>query len=159
MRCNDITRWGIFTLLVCLSVYAAAPEPKPGTWKGLEHMMSMEEFHAAGLDQLSREELSRLNQWLVRFLAHESQQVVKSDEKIQELKKLPVRRRIVGPFRGWDGNTTFTLDNGEIWKQRLPGSYAVKLENPEVEILRNLLGFYELKVIKTGRKIGVTRIQ
>lgn len=159
MRCNDITRWGIFTLLVCLSVYAAAPEPKPGTWKGLEHMMSVEEFHAAGLDQLSREQLSWLNQWLARFIGYDSPQVVKADKKIQEQEKAAVQRRIVGPFRGWDGETTFTLDNGEVWKQRLPGRYTVKLENPEVEILRNLLGFYELKVVKTGRKVAVTRIK
>lgn len=159
MRSKSLIRWNVFTLFIVLSLSATAAEQKSGTWKGLERMMSAEEFQAAGLEKLSPEELSRLNQWLIRFIAYDSQQVVKSDEKIQKLQNVPVRRRIAGQFHGWDGNTTFTLDNGEVWKQRLSGRYAVKLENPEVEISKNLLGFYELKVVKTGRKVGVSRIK
>ena len=159
MRCKSLIRRDIFTLLVCLSLSAAAEEPKSKSWKGLEQMMSVEEFQAAGLDKLSPEELSRLNQWFIHFIAYDAQQVVKSDEKIQELQRVPVRHRIVGPFHGWYGNTVFTLDNGEVWKQRLSDRYAISLENPEVEISKNLFGFYELRVVKTGRKVGVTRVK
>jgi hypothetical protein len=35
----------------------------------------------------------------------------------------------------------------------------VNLENPEVEIFKNLLGFYELKLVQTGRRVGVTRLR
>jgi len=80
-------------------------------------------------------------------------------EAIQALQKAPVRHRLVGPFKGWTGDTVFTLDNGEMWKQRLPGRYAASLENPEVEIYRNLFGFYELRIVKTGQKVGVTRLK
>jgi hypothetical protein len=146
-------------LLVLAWITPAWGEPPGSGWTGLEHMMAPEQFRSAGLSKLTPEELSRLNEWLVRFIAHDSQQLIKSDEAIQELQKAPVRRRISGAFTGWTGNTVFALDNGEVWKQRLPGRYAVKLQNPEVEISRNLLGFYELRLVKTGKKIGVSRIR
>ena len=159
MRSNTLIHWGAIVLLVSLSFCSAAGELKSGTWEGLKQMMSPREFHQAGLDKLSAEELRSLDQWLLQFLAYDSHQVVKADEAIQELQKVPVRRRIAGHFRGWDGATVFTLDNGEIWRQRLPGRYAVSLENPEIEITKNLMGFYELRIVKTGHKIGVTRVK
>ena len=149
----------LFGVCLCLSLGLPAADRRPSAWEGLERMMAPEEFRAAGLQKLSPEELGKLNEWLVRFLAYDSAEVVRKDEKIQELQNVPVRRRIVGTFRGWSGDTTFTLDNGEVWKQRLPGRYAVNLDNPEVEISKNLLGFYELKVVQTGRRIGVTRVE
>ena len=158
MRSQVLMYWAISAILVCFSVKVSA-DGKTQTWKGLEKMMSSGEFQAAGLEKLSPDELSRLNQWLLQFIAHDSQQVVKTDAAIQKLQNVPVRRRIAGIFRGWDGNTTFTLDNGEVWKQRLPGRYFAKMENPEVEIVKNLLGFYELKIVPSGKKVGVTRVK
>jgi len=152
----------LFILLAGLLTFgsaAIAADPKPTTWEGIERMMKPEEFEAAGLGKLSPEELGRLNEWMMRFLAYESKQVIKTDEKIQKLQNVPVRSRIAGKFRGWDGDTTFTLDNGEVWKQRLPGRYAINLDDPEVEISRNLLGFHEMKIVQTGRKVGVTRLK
>lgn len=139
------------------TITAVAEEAR--TWNGIEKMMKPEEFSAAGLAKLSPEELARLNQWMLRFIAYDAQQVVKTDSAVQELQNAPVRRRIAGQFTGWTGKTTFTLDNGEVWRQRLPGRYAVTLDKPEVEIYRNLLGFHELRILKTGKKIGVTRIK
>lgn len=155
-----LSLWLIITLAVFTSMNLAAAGPDShDTWRGLQSMMGSEEFKAAGLDKLSPEELHRLDQWLMHFLAYDSQQLIKTDTDIQNLQKSPVRRRIAGHFTGWSGDTLFTLDNGEVWKQRLPGRYAISLENPEIEIFRNLLGFFELKVVKTGSKIAVTRVK
>lgn len=145
-------------LALCpLSAVHAADETK--SWHGIEKMMTPEEYRAAGLEKLSPEELGRLNQWILRFLAYDSQIVVQSDAAVQKLQNTPVKRRIAGKFTGWDGKTTFTLDNGEVWRQRLPGRYAVVLENPEVEIFKNLMGFHELRIVKTGKRIGVSRVK
>ena len=148
---------GIFLVICSISFAMAAP--KSGNWDGLKKMMSEEEFTATGLNNLSAEELHKLDRWLLKFLAHESQQLVKADKKIQKLQKVGVRRNIVGHFSGWTGKTVFRLDNGEVWKQRLDSRYAISLENPEIEIKRNLFGFYEMKIIKTGRRVGVTRLK
>ena len=147
----------VLLLLCCFCTWAGTP--KTDTWTGIKQMMSAKEFHAAGLDKLSPGELRSLDTWMLHFLAYDSSQVVKADKVIKKLQKIPVRRRIKGHFHGWDGSTVFTLDNGEVWKQRLPGRYATSLDNPEVEIIRNLLGFYELRIVKSGSKIGVTRIK
>jgi hypothetical protein len=141
------------------SLGAAAAETGGDAWEGVQHAMSAEEFEAAGLKKLRPEELDRLNDWMKRFLAHDSQQIVKIDPEIRKLQNAPVRRRIAGPFRGWSGKTAFTLDNGEVWMQRGWGRYFARLESPEVEISRNLLGFYELRVVATGRSVGVTRVR
>lgn len=151
----------IITLVAMLGAAGAVVSEVSDTsaWKGLNRMMSAEEFKQAGLDKLNPEELERLDRWLLQFLVHDSEMVVKSDETIRELQKQPIRHRIVGHFRGWDGKTTFTLDNGEVWHQRVPSRYFASLEDPEVEISRNPLGYYELKVVETGRRVGVTRIK
>lgn len=151
----------IISLYVILGVAATVWGEESGTpaWKGLHRMMTVEEFKQAGLDKLNPEELERLDRWLLQFLVHDSEMVVKSDETIRELQKQPIRHRIVGHFRGWDGKTTFTLDNGEVWHQRVPSRYFASLEDPEVEISRNPLGYYELKVVESGRRVGVTRIK
>ena len=137
----------------------AAVAADPGTWKGVQEMMEQEEFTAAGLDKLSPEELRRLNDWLARFIAQEAGHIVRTDENLRELQNAPLRRRIVGSFRGWSGNTTFQMDNGEVWRQRHGGRYFANLENPEVEISRNLMGFYEMEIVATGRRVGVTRVK
>ena len=159
MRYKSLIRWGIVNLLVFLSLSTSAAEPKSGNWDGLKHMMSQEEFQAAGLDKLNAGELRKLDLWMLQFLAHDSQQIVHTDKAIKKIQQVPVQRRIAGHFRGWFGDTVFKLDNGEVWRQRLPSRYAISLENPKVEISKNLFGFYELKVVKTGRKVGVTRVK
>jgi len=70
-----------------------------------------------------------------------------------------VEGRIDGDFEGWRGDTLFVLDNGEIWKQRKNGKYFFKKSAPEVVITRNILGFFDLEVVETGKSIGVKRVR
>ena len=149
----------ILVLLAFIIPAVNAAQNNNAKWEGIQKMMSAGEFKAAGLGKLSPEELHQLNQWLVHFLAYDSQQVVKADDKIQKLQKKPVQHRIKGHFSGWTGKTVFTLDNGEVWQQRLPEVYKISLEDPVVEIFKNIFGYYELRLVKTGRRIGVTRVK
>lgn len=159
MNFRLVLRCAFVAVLLVVPVVASAGQPGAKSWKGLQRMMSPAEFHSAGLDRLSPEQLSRLNRWFLHFLAYDSEQVVRTDKTVQALQKVPTRHRILGNFRGWSGHTLFRLDDGEVWKQRLPDEYFVRLKDPEVEIYKNLMGFYELKVVKTGRRIGVTRVK
>jgi hypothetical protein len=70
-----------------------------------------------------------------------------------------VRARIDGKFEGWDGDTLFVLDNGEVWKQRTRGRYIHDAESPEVLITRNTLGFFVLEMVDTGKSVGVKRVR
>lgn len=70
--------------------------------------------------------------------------------------------RVLPPFTGWEGKTEFRLDNGQVWRQRLPGRYVHSggLDGPtEVVITRNLFGFFVLTVSSSGRATGVERVQ
>lgn len=159
MNCKRINSlfFAMFVLLVTPA--AVAEEEKAESWKGLRQMMSEGQFRAAGLERLSEEELRQLDRWFLNFLAYESEQLVKTDKKIQKLQHTGVKRRIVGPFKGWSGKSVFRLDNGEVWQQRTRSRYAVSLDNPEVEIKKNLFGFYEMIILETGRRVGVTRLR
>ena len=70
-----------------------------------------------------------------------------------------ITARLKGEFRGWDGNTIFRLDNGQVWQQRVGGKYrSSKLMDPEVEVEKGRFGYY-LKVLSSGRSVGVKRIR
>ncbi len=70
-----------------------------------------------------------------------------------------ITARLKGEFRGWDGNTIFRLDNGQVWQQRVGGKYrSSKLMDPEVEVEKGRFGYY-LKILSSGRSVGVKRIR
>jgi hypothetical protein len=69
-----------------------------------------------------------------------------------------VRARVVGEFTGWDGKTTFTLDNGQVWRQAVSGTYRFKATDPEVIIEKGFLG-YKLRLVETRRSVPVRRIK
>ena len=80
---------------------------------------------------------------------------------IKKTKDLPrsFRSRISGDFSGWKGETIFRLENGQVWQQRMEGEWTTNMRDPEIEISRNLFGFYSMKMLATGRRIGVKRIE
>lgn len=67
--------------------------------------------------------------------------------------------RIVPPFSGWSGRTVFTLENGEVWQQRMDGEYQHQGDDLRVELSKNVIGMYTLKMVSSGRWIGVRRIR
>ncbi|WP_456378119.1 hypothetical protein [Thiolapillus sp.] len=153
-------------LAICLPATALAKD-----FPGIEALMSKEEFAATGLGKLTAGERRALDAWLLKYTTDDVPGLV---EEIPELKESltlrqavsakpeeegPIASRITGDFNGWKGKTLFRLENGQVWKQRQTGFYRKKLERPEVKISKNLLGFYMLEVVETGRRIGVKRIK
>jgi multidrug efflux pump subunit AcrA (membrane-fusion protein) len=68
--------------------------------------------------------------------------------------------RLVEPFTGWEGKTVFRLENGSVWRQRLPGRYLHREGDlPQVRIEKNFMGFYQMELLGYDRKIGVTRLE
>jgi uncharacterized membrane protein len=70
-----------------------------------------------------------------------------------------LQARIVGKFRGWSGKTVFTLDNGQVWRQRVSGKYTYMGDDTRVVISQNAWGFYDLRLVAADRKVGVTRVK
>jgi len=46
-----------------------------------------------------------------------------------------------------------------VWKQRLPGQWRYDASSPEVEISKNFMGYWMLRVLSADRAVGVTRIE
>ena len=70
-----------------------------------------------------------------------------------------ISARLQGEFRGWDGQTVFRLDNGQVWRQRVGGSYrSPRRTDPEVVVEKGRFGYY-LKIVESGRTVAVKRIR
>jgi hypothetical protein len=141
--------------LSCIVAHAASPD--------IRTLMTPEQFRAAGLDKLSPEEIDALNRWIVSYTVEDAPEIRRSDPVVQaEVKKTEsegIKTRIAGEFHGWDGDTVFRLENGQVWRQRLPGRWYYRAASPEVELRKNLMGYWVLKVVAEDHAIGVTRLQ
>ena len=116
----------------------------------IEQQMTSEQFKAAGLDKLSATELANLNGWLNHTIVTETARA--AEFATQKVKKEnpgffsfgseePIVGHIVGEFRGFARNRTYTLDNGQVWKQNDDASLVgVRLTNPETRIKPSLVG-------------------
>ena len=81
----------------------------------------------------------------------------RADDQAVEISE-PFEARVVGGFTGWSGKTVFTLDNGQVWRQRHGTSYRYQGDDNRVRLEPNFFGFWELTVVSTGRSVGVRRI-
>ena len=139
------------------------------TFPGVVKSMTPGEYARAGLDKLSPQERRALDEWIAQYTGREIEQTVA--DKVAEVRRLEVAPqpreitadRIVAnlapPFDGWSGKTTFTLDNGQVWKQRLEGRYRYSGADTRVTITKNFFGFYVMTLEATGRSIGVERVR
>ena len=70
-----------------------------------------------------------------------------------------INTRILSPFTGWTGRTVFTMENGQVWQQRMEGNYTFKGADTRVIITRGAFGLDRMRLVETGRWIGVKRIR
>lgn len=145
-------------ILIFLLVVSATCQSQDA-FPGIEQLMTQEEFEAAGLAALSQEQLEQLNKWLIRYTARDAEVMATSNKEVRKEADKEYRSRIVGRFEGWDGDTRFILENGEIWEQRQSGKWRTRMDNPEVLIYKNALGFYNLRIIEANRVVGIRRIK
>ena len=74
--------------------------------------------------------------------------------------KTTITSKLVGKFSGWDGQTTFKLENGMIWQQSDKDKFYIKeIENPVVTIEPGAFGTWKLSVEGYSSKCKVERIQ
>lgn len=127
---------------------------------GIEKLMSAEEFERAGLDRLSAGQMRALNDWLVRYTAGEAYVVQSTSEEVRAAApEFRLEANLVPPFTGWSGQTMFRLDNGQVWQQRIKGRYRYDGSDLRVVITRNLLGYYNMKLVGSGRSVGVEPVR
>jgi hypothetical protein len=149
----------LFLLVVLSPVTAGAADEK--SFPGIEKLMSPEEFSASGLGKLSDDELQALDAWLLRYTAGDAAILRERDPEVREaVKATEIISRITGDFTGWNGETLFRLENGQVWRQRLQGKYRYNgPPNPEIRIHRNFLGFYMMTLVEEDKSVGVKLVR
>jgi hypothetical protein len=146
---------------VVLITLAAAGVAGAAEFSSLEERMSQQEFHAAGLDKLSPEELKNLDDWLRAHQTTTTKLVSPSGAPVfyaNKDEKVPVESRIAGTFRGWYGKSTFTLENGQEWTQAESGQMqSGPYDHPKVKIKPMMVGAWLMYVEPCGCSLRVER--
>ena len=164
------------SFLACVALAPAAPAPT-----SIVKTLTPEEFAQAGLNQLTPEELTVLEEALARHQqdaiaaapVKPTETVIKSTDKaassfgaeqVAAVEKVvtdqELHAHIEGTIESFSGRAVFVLDNGQIWQQRIPDTvyFTPKLENPEVIITRGFVG-YKMLIVPANRIVFVKRIQ
>jgi hypothetical protein len=143
-------------LALLLTAAASAAE-----FSSLEERMSQAQFHAAGLDKLSPEELKTLNDWLRGHETVTQQVVTPSGQPVfypKEFERELVESRIDGKFSGWRGHTVFKLENGQEWTQAESGSFTNgSYDHPQVRVKPMVMGSWLMSIPACGCSLRVTR--
>ena len=148
-------------ILALAALFAIMSCANAATFSSLEERMSQAEFHAAGLDKLSPEELKSLDGWLRTHYATSTTYVTPAGSPVfypKESERQTVETHIVGKFTGWYGHTVITLDNGQQWTQAESGSFACgPIDHPSVKIKPMLLGSWLAYVQSCNDSVRVDR--
>ena len=154
-------------LVVCLLAFSGfvsleAAEPETSSFPGLQKAMSPEDYEATGLSKLDPAERAKLDEFIKNYVAVSNEKVATSavDKAVKENKvSAPevIQSRIVGPFSGYNGRTTFTLENGQRWAQsQRDSAYFPKIDSPPVVIVK--AGFGYRMHIAGGGAIRVVKV-
>jgi hypothetical protein len=165
-------RFLIVSLLAGLAL--AAPMVFAQQFSSVEERMSSSDFKAAGLDKLSPEELAKLNAFIkheVETRAVQAREAGIREEDNADAAKIGLRgysgdrgdivSTIPGVFTGWTGSTTFTLANGQVWRQSQNDSVleGIHLVNPQITISPGAFGSWNLHVEGYGTFTKVERVR
>ena len=71
-----------------------------------------------------------------------------------------IRTHIDGDFRGWSGNTTFKLANGQVWQQTDKEiRFFPKMTDPEVELVPSKWAGWKMQIVTEGLWVRVKRVR
>jgi hypothetical protein len=148
-------------LLLAVAALAVAGFASAAGFSSLEERMSQAEFHAAGLDKLSPDELKALDDWLSTHIAATTTYVTPGGAPVFYPKasdREVVESRIDGKFSGWYGKNVFKLENGQEWTQAESGSMQTGVyDHPTVKIKPMLVGSWLMYVDVCGCSVRVNR--
>ena len=156
----SITLWamGLFALSGIVGAQQRSVELK------IEDVMTAQELKDTGVSGLTASQRNALNVWLNGY-TEKVVNVVNQNAKGTTPRPsartgcVPVvESTIVGDFDGWDGETIFKLDNGQIWEQAEYDYYYSYSYRPDVTIY-STSGGCRMKVEDEDETILVRRIQ
>ncbi|HLP26047.1 MAG TPA: hypothetical protein VK477_10235 [Acidobacteriota bacterium] len=172
----------VFCVLVASAVaresFWRSLTPEQRAKAGLENLT---EEQRAALDALAAEYVTQETDHVVTYARQkaiaEVKEVAKAEAKaeIEAEKKASVglapkpsateadaiRSRIADTFRAWGPNTTFRLENGQVWvaERNAESRFFGARENAEVELRPSSFGTWKLFLLPEGLWVRVKRVQ
>lgn len=147
------------TLLLCPPVHADTKD-EGSDFPGLDRLMSEEDQLETGVHRLTASERKALDAWLLRYTAGEAELLQRSSTTVrEEMQNTRIEARLSEDFSGWSGKTVFYMDNGQVWRQRLPGRFRYSGNAREVVIETTAMGLYRMTHVASGRSVGVTLLK
>jgi hypothetical protein len=163
-----------FALLVTATTVCAET-----SFPGVENIMSLEEFHQAGLDKLTPEQITALNNAIVRhYVGTVDTQVAQKADSMRKTIAEEERRSILQRFglpdlsfsqdwkqepglnatvTNWVGGNSFKLDNGQVWEGLEPIPY--ELVNRKVTIAPRPNGQFALEIDGKNTTVRIRRVK
>ena len=134
----------VVPLLFCVLISFVVPHLHAQDEGSIKQAMSPEEFHKAGLDKLSDEELRNLDRWLS---GDREKTAKKAAVRTSKAKMDLIVSRVNGSFGGLSGRTVIELEDGTAWKQantddRFRGS---PVDHPGAAVIHGIFG-YKMRV-------------
>lgn len=145
-----LARFAVIGLVLTSLIGSTPPADTPSK---LRESLTVAEFERMGLNRLSPAELAALEVWLGAELKKAADAAIPASQSERSV----VESRIDGEFEGWTGETVFSLENGQIWRQ-LEYSYAYQYQyRPKVLITQTSSGWV-MKVEGMSETIRVERL-
>src|SRR5437763_13725562 len=130
--------------LFCAFVCFAVPQLHAQDEGSIKQAMSPEEFHKAGLDKLSDEELRNLDRWLA---GDREKTAKKAAARTSRTKMDLVVSRVSGSFPGLTGKTIIQLEDVTVWRQATKYDHygASPVDHPGAAVVHSAFG-YKMRV-------------
>jgi hypothetical protein len=126
--------------LLCALVLLVCPAVRAQDEESIKEAMSPEEFHKAGLDKLSDEELRNLDRWLAGDREKTAKKVA---ARTSRTKMDLVVSRVSGSFPGLTGKTIIQLEDGTVWRQANKYDHygASPVDHPGAAVVHTVMGY------------------
>ena len=163
-------------LTSCLFLSGTAGATDPSDFDLLK-AMSAADVRASGLGQLTDAQLNSLSAWFAQY-QHDHPAPCAAQAAVApaavapaaaasaakapatDADGFPIHATLVGDFRGWNGATTFTLDNGEVWEQVDDDSFSTgSIHDPKVTISKGWTHSSVLSVEGVKETVMVKRVK
>src|SRR6267378_8489029 len=130
--------------LFCALVFFGVPHLHAQDEGSIKQAMSPEEFHKAGLDKLSDDELRNLDRWL---RGDREKTAKKTAARTSKSKMDLIVSRVNGSFGGLSGRTVIELEDGTAWKQANADDHfrGSPVDHPGAAVIHGVFG-YKMRV-------------
>ena len=151
MRCLSVF-FGFMLLLGHSAAEAQTEKAQPPS-VGPLRLMGADRFSSMGLSNLSQPQVDQLNMWIQAYSQYYATSVSTPSSSGA------IETRIDGDFNGWEGETVYKMENGQIWQQSSYHYHYHYAYRPKVFIFQSG-GGYKIKVEGDGdESVSVRRLK